>query len=354
MFGLLNEAEQKDSVEQADYARGRGHFYLFWNCIRTSGRPTLVALMAGDAAHYVESSTDESLVAEVVDRLSKIFAPTRVPQPSETIVTRWKRDPFARGSYSFVGPLTQVGDYDVMAQPCGRLHFAGEATCGTHPATVHGAYLSGLRAAGEVVETMVEPIQVSSPLVEKRARAEPAEAPDNKRKLAAEAAQQQQQQQQQRRREERRVREDYEASVVAAIVEQLGERPTQPTRTGVNPFLLYAKDKWYACKAECDGARRSATGDGDAKASKHEVRSALGHMWRSAPADVKQPYLDQQQSAREALAASAATFKERVAAWDGDAARVRRDYMLANPPPAGMAADGRRSVEVGGKRMRRA
>jgi len=29
----------------------------------------------------------------------------------------------------------------------GRLHFAGEAAAADHPATVHGAWLSGLRAA---------------------------------------------------------------------------------------------------------------------------------------------------------------------------------------------------------------
>ena len=32
----------------------------------------------------------------------------------------------------------------------GRLHFAGEATSVAYPATVHGAYLSGIRAADEV------------------------------------------------------------------------------------------------------------------------------------------------------------------------------------------------------------
>ena len=43
---------------------------------------------------------------------------------------------------------------DVLAAPCGALHFAGEATNADHPATVHGAIESGQRAAREVVQSL--------------------------------------------------------------------------------------------------------------------------------------------------------------------------------------------------------
>jgi monoamine oxidase len=43
------------------------------------------------------------------------------------------------------------GDYDRLAAPvANRLFFAGEHTNRTYPATVHGAYLSGERAAREI------------------------------------------------------------------------------------------------------------------------------------------------------------------------------------------------------------
>ena len=44
-------------------------------------------------------------------------------------------------------------DYDELARPAGaRLFFAGEHTNGQHPATAHGALLSGLREAHRIDE----------------------------------------------------------------------------------------------------------------------------------------------------------------------------------------------------------
>ncbi|KAH7123865.1 flavin-containing amine oxidoreductase-domain containing protein [Dendryphion nanum] len=354
MFGLLNEAEYQDSLNPKDYTARRGRFYLFWNCIKTSGRPTLVALMAGEAAHYAEATSNEELIKDVTGRLSKMFAPKSVPLPSESIVTRWSKDPFAYGSYSYVGPKTQTGDYDVMARPHGALHFAGEATCGTHPATVHGAYLSGLRAAGEVFESMIGPIKVPSPLVEKKVKVEPVTTPpagESKHKLASASEPSD-------NRNARQLRdEDYEASIIGAILSEIGERPVKPGRAGVNPFLLYTKDYWHICKEECDRKRRAATGDANAKASKTEIRTALGLMWRTASTEIKQPYLDQTQSAKDDAAVNAATFKERVATWDREAVRIRQEYIQNNPPPEGgetTLLNSRTAIEMGGgKRLRR-
>jgi len=356
MFGLLNEAENEASLRPEDYTAKRGRFYLFWNCLKTSGKPVLVALMAGDSAHYAEATSNDQLVKEVTDRLDSMFAPNHVPLPSETIVTRWKNDPYARGSYSYVGPKTQAGDYDVMARSHGPLHFAGEATCGTHPATVHGAYLSGLRAAAEVAESLIGPIKVPDPLIEKKVvkleQAVPMAVLDSKRKveLAPSAAAD--------NKAGRVLRdEDYEAAIIGAILEEIGERPIKPGRSGVNPFLLYTKDFWYVCKKECDEARRAATGNPDVKASKQEIRTAIGLRWRTASDDTKKPYTDQATNAREDATANAALFKEHVATWDKEAARIRTEYIQKNPPSGGnedLILNSRTAIELGaGKRLRR-
>ncbi|KAF2736660.1 hypothetical protein EJ04DRAFT_521872 [Polyplosphaeria fusca] len=367
MFGLLNEAEHRASLDQKDYASRRGRCYLFWNCIKTSGRPTLVALMAGDAAHYAEERSNDDLVKEVTGRLLRMFAPKIVPLPTETIVTRWRRDPFACGSYSYVGPKTQAGDYDVMAKSHGPLHFAGEATCGTHPATVHGAYLSGLRAAAEVVESMIGPIKITSPLVEKKVKLEhaPQTTPNGSRPDMKRAAgpgdsnlgtysgdgSQRENPNSQRLRDE-----DYEARIIGAILTEIGERPIKPGRAGVNPFLLYTKDFWPICKKECDEARKAATGDVNAKASKTDVRTAVGLRWRMATDEVKKPYLDVTQRARDEAAAYAASYKDRVATWDKKAERIRHEFIQNNPPPGGNEEllNSRTAIEMGtGKRLRR-
>jgi lysine-specific histone demethylase 1 len=311
--------------------------------------------MAGDAAHYAEASSNDQLVKEVTDRLDAMFAPNAVPLPSEAIVTRWKKDPFARGSYSYVGPKTQTGDYDVMARSHGPLHFAGEATCGTHPATVHGAYLSGLRVAAEVAETIIGPIKIPSPLVEKKIKVEtPLATPTIELKRPFEHAGPSP-----RDNKSGRIQrdEDYEAAIIGAILDQIGERPIKPGRSGVNPFLLFTKDFWFICKQECDDAHKAKTGNPEAKASKQEIRNAVGLRWRTAEQDVKQPYLDQASSARDDATANAADFKERVATWDKEAARIRREYIQANPPEGGneeLILNSRTAIELGaGKRLRR-
>lgn len=74
-----------------------------------------------------------------------------VPDPTGFVVTRWAADPFSRGSYSYIGVGGTPDDRRALADPVGRVFFAGEATSVPHAATVAGAYLSGRRAAGEVM-----------------------------------------------------------------------------------------------------------------------------------------------------------------------------------------------------------
>lgn len=80
----------------------------------------------------------------------------RVPHPEGFLVTRWRADPFARGSYSYLAVGSSPADRRALAEPVGdRLFFAGEATSVEHPATVHGALESGRAAAAAVDEVAV-------------------------------------------------------------------------------------------------------------------------------------------------------------------------------------------------------
>ncbi len=76
-----------------------------------------------------------------------------VPEPEDWVVTRWRADPFAGGSYSFLAVGSSPDDRRALAAPVGdRLFFAGEATSVANPATAHGALESGRAAAAAVDE----------------------------------------------------------------------------------------------------------------------------------------------------------------------------------------------------------
>ncbi|XP_046979329.1 lysine-specific histone demethylase 1A isoform X2 [Schistocerca americana] len=168
----------------------RGELFLFWNLYRA---PVLLALVAGEAAAIMENVSDDVIVGRCIAVLKGIFGNNSVPQPKETVVTRWRADPWSRGSYSFVAVGSSGADYDILAapvtpgqpqpppvtpasqsgssgsngnsanpsatpppaqqqQPPPRLFFAGEHTIRNYPATVHGAFLSGLREGGRIAD----------------------------------------------------------------------------------------------------------------------------------------------------------------------------------------------------------
>ena len=125
----------------------RGRFFLFFNLHPASGSPVLLALAAGAAAAELEELDDDAVTAQSIEALQSMFGARKVPQPVKTVVTRWGADKFARGSYSYVHVGASGHDYATIGEPVGeRLFFAGEHTIMEHPATVVGAYLSGLRA----------------------------------------------------------------------------------------------------------------------------------------------------------------------------------------------------------------
>lgn len=132
----------------------RGELFLFWSITQS---PVLLALVAGQSAAIMENVSDDVIVGRCIAVLKGIFGNAAVPQPKETVVTRWRADPWARGSYSFVSVGSSGSDYDLLAAPVTpvtptpndetdgiadtdkgipRLFFAGEHTIRNYPATV--------------------------------------------------------------------------------------------------------------------------------------------------------------------------------------------------------------------------
>lgn len=350
MFGLLREPADRDSMVQEDYSANRGRFYLFWNCLKTTGLPVLIALMAGDAAHQAECTPDEEIITEVTSQLRNVFKYETVPDPLETIVTRWGSDKFTRGSYSYVAPEAFPGDYDLIARPIGSLHFAGEATCGTHPATVHGAYLSGLRAASEVIESIVGPIQVPNPLVPEKGKipeldpqpAAPTTAAGQKRKEPSTAAATDTKPHPAtltnlHARSNNSFpgttphREAYNQAMESAVHAAVGIPGPKPARTGgLNPFLLYQKDYWGKARQNAEAARQAAMKN-PVRAPRDEIRAVLGLMWRQAPEEERRPYLARAEANRQTNATVWDKWKREIAEWERKAKEVRERWCRENP-----------------------
>lgn len=112
--------------------------------------PVLVALVGGSAARRIEMLPDAAQADLVMQALRRMFG-NGIPRPVETRVTRWSRDVFARGAYSFLPVGASIGDHAALSRPVeGRIFFAGEAATTEAPSYAHGALLGGRRAAREV------------------------------------------------------------------------------------------------------------------------------------------------------------------------------------------------------------
>ncbi|XP_051119917.1 protein FLOWERING LOCUS D isoform X2 [Andrographis paniculata] len=138
----------------SDHPSRRGEFFLFYSYATVAGGPILIGLVAGEAAYKFEVMEPTDAVERVLRILRDIYEPQgiQVPDPVQTVCTRWGTDPLSCGSYSNVAVGASGDDYDILAENVGdgRLFFAGEATNRRYPATMHGAFLSGFREAANI------------------------------------------------------------------------------------------------------------------------------------------------------------------------------------------------------------
>lgn len=309
IFGVLRESSNRHSTSQKDYSASRGRFFQWFNVSNTTGLPCLIALMAGDAGFETEHTSNDSLIREATEVLRSVFGED-VPYPKEAVVTRWGSDRFARGSYSSAAPGMLPDDYDVMARSIGNLYFAGEHTTGTYPATVHGAYISGLRAASEVLETMIGPIEVPTPLILPRdslllrKRKEPAKDLKQARLEA------------------------YEVEVLDYIRSKLGERPVRPAKVAGNPYILYSSAFFDEARKRCEELRSANKGG---KSLPNEVRIMTSKMWKDATPDERKPFEDQAAEQKRQYAEAVQVFMQAVEDWDQQAMFLRNAYRTEHP-----------------------
>jgi len=111
----------------------------------------LCAFSQGEQGYRLEKLSDEETIKVVLRSLNRMFKNV-LPTLIHYTITRWSHDPYAYGTY--VAPTTQhfISSIEAIAAPVSdKLFFCGEGTLAENNGTVHGAYLSGLRAAKEIL-----------------------------------------------------------------------------------------------------------------------------------------------------------------------------------------------------------
>lgn len=155
-MGLLNKCWLRfdrvfwpAGVNWIDYLAPVDGLWGNWlNGFPSTGLPLLVGFNAADMGRHMEAWDDRATVFSAMVALRDMFG-SAIPDPTHHQITRWARDPFALGSYSFNAVGASAKDRCALfgADWQGRLHFAGEATSHDHPGTVHGALMTGIAAA---------------------------------------------------------------------------------------------------------------------------------------------------------------------------------------------------------------
>jgi monoamine oxidase len=149
LFLALDHAEEFEQdtrlFGRTDRA-GTGAYHL-----RPFGRPQIECYFGGTLAHELEAGGERAFfdfaVSELVGLLGGDFARRLKP----IRIQCWGADPFARGSYSYARPGKADLRAALAAPVDGRLFFAGEA-CSLHDfSTAHGAWLTGVAAADQVI-----------------------------------------------------------------------------------------------------------------------------------------------------------------------------------------------------------
>ena len=132
--------------------KGRWNYWLNYRTF--SNANVLLGVSVGAHAPVADRMADAAMADDALAVLRQAWGGA-VGRPLRVLTTHWSTDPHALGAYSYPRPGNRASDFARLGEPVGgRLFFCGEHTLFDHHATVHGALLSGERAARRVVEEL--------------------------------------------------------------------------------------------------------------------------------------------------------------------------------------------------------
>lgn len=123
----------------------------FLNLYKYTNQPILLGSFTAATAASMEKWSDEQITNQVMEGLMQKYG-SSIPLPTVSRVTRWGSDPYALGSFTAHSSASSADDILALGESVNnRLFFAGEATNPHHSASVHGAYMTGLREAQKII-----------------------------------------------------------------------------------------------------------------------------------------------------------------------------------------------------------
>lgn len=129
----------------------KGMYSYFLNLRTFTPINGLVTFGFGNYGLRLESQTNEQISQDAMVFLRRMFG-ANIPAPTRIAVTRWSADKYAYGAYSFPNVGSTIDDFEKFGESVqNKLFFAGEHTSKLYNATVHGAYLSGIREADKIL-----------------------------------------------------------------------------------------------------------------------------------------------------------------------------------------------------------
>ncbi|HEX5723023.1 MAG TPA: flavin monoamine oxidase family protein [Acidimicrobiia bacterium] len=112
----------------------------------------LVAFAEGDHSRHVRAMSEQDRNSLLIDTVTSYFGP-KASDPFDIVAVDWSTEQWTRGCYGAhmgSGVWTQYGP--ALAEPIGRIHWAGTETEQVWNGYMDGAVRSGLRAAAEIVD----------------------------------------------------------------------------------------------------------------------------------------------------------------------------------------------------------
>jgi hypothetical protein len=121
-------------------------------------KPVITMLHGADTANEYEEMTDAQLVNITDNLFRSLWTGTSNAVIKSYLITRWKADEHARGSYSYLPPGATVSMRTDLCKYLGDgIYWAGEHCSIDWPATVNGAFDSGLSASRAIISATPKP-----------------------------------------------------------------------------------------------------------------------------------------------------------------------------------------------------